>query len=81
MKQFMIVLSAYVLLSGPMAVAAAPETQREVAERISHDAERAANRGDKAGKEAAERAAKEAREASSVEKARQIEKDYNAGKK
>lgn len=58
--------------------AAAPvETQRDVANRIALDGERAANRGDAKGKKEADSASSKARHAKTVEQARQIERAYN----
>lgn len=53
------------------------ETQRDVADRIALDGDRAANRGDAKGVKDAESASKKARQAKTVQQARQIEKVYN----
>jgi hypothetical protein len=53
------------------------ETQKDVARRIAIDADRAANRGDAKGEKDARSVSGKARRAKTVERARQIEKNFN----
>ena len=78
MKRLLIVLLVS-CLTGMLEVHAAgrKETRKDVAERIALDGQRAANRGDARGAKDAQTASDKARQAKTVEQARQIEKDYN----
>ena len=61
-------------------VAFAQDSPREVADRIDRHGDRYANGGNTSGERAAREAAREARD-SSPEHAREIERDFNAGRR
>ena len=77
MKRMTLMTIAALMLSN---VAFADE-RKDIADRIDRHGDRYHNGGNDKGEKAAREASKDAREAKSVEKAREVERDFNSGRR
>lgn len=75
-RMTLMTVAALMLSSGALA-----NERKDIADRIDRHGDRYHNGGNDKGEKAAREAAKDAREARTVERAREVERDFNSGRR